>query len=96
MVSNGDRHLFEPDNGGECLILEVDDCACGLPNNGDVEPSKAEVGGEDMTLDADECTFCAPMNEDGDLSESEDDVLWLISDAAEGACDWAQTLESTE
>ena len=24
------------------------------------------------------------------ISESEDDLLWLISEAADGACDWVQ------
>ena len=90
VVNNGDRHLSEHDDGGECLILEADDCACCVLKNGDGDLSESEDDGVYLILDADDCTFCVPKNEDEDLSESEDDVLLLISDAADGACDWVQ------
>lgn len=90
VVNNGDRHLSEHDDGGECLILEADDCACCVLKNGAGDLSESEDDGVYLILDADDCTFCVPKNEDEDLSESEDDVLLLISDAADGACDWVQ------
>ena len=81
VVNNGDRHLSEHDDGGECLILEADDCACCVPNNGDVEASEPEGGGEYTTLNTDDCACCVLKNGDGDLSESEDDGVYLILDA---------------
>ena len=67
VVNNGDRHLSEHDDGGECLILEADDCACCVPNNGDVEPSEPEGGGEYTTLNTDDCACCVLKNGGGDL-----------------------------
>ena len=67
VVNNGDRHLSERDDGGECLILEADDCACCVPNNGDVEPSEPEGGGEYTTLNTDDCACGVLKNGGGDL-----------------------------
>ena len=81
VVNNGDRHLSEPVDGGECLILQADDCACCVPNKGDAEPSEPEGGGEYTTLNTDDCACCVLENGDGDLSESEDDGVYLILNA---------------
>lgn len=79
--NNGDRPLSEPDDGGECLILEANDCACCVLNNEDAEPSEPEGGGEYSTLNTDDCACYVFENGDGDLSESEDDGVCLILNA---------------
>ena len=50
MTNNGDGDLSEPEDGGECLILDADDCACCVTNNGDGGLSEPEDGGECLIL----------------------------------------------
>lgn len=50
----------------------------------------SEDDGVYLILNAEDWSFFVPKNEDEDLSESDDDILRLFSDAADGACDWVQ------
>jgi len=78
---SGDENVSEPEGGGECLILDADDCACCVANNGDGDLSEPEDAGvECLILGADDCACCVAKNGDSDLFESEDDREYNILD----------------
>ena len=57
VVNNGDEELSEPEDGGECLIL---DAGC-VPNNGNGALSEREGGGEYTTLNVGDCARCVEI-----------------------------------